>query len=101
LVIAEVDVTNSGTKEGTEIVQVYAGYPNTTVRRPKKELKAFTRVTLMPGETKTVQVTFPAKDLAYYAEAGGWTVEPVGHELLIGPSADPAQLTPAVPFTVN
>jgi beta-glucosidase len=101
LVIAEVDVTNSGTKEGTEIVQVYAGYPNTAARRPKKELKAFTRVTLMPGETKTVQVTFPAKDLAYYKEDGGWTVEAVGHELLIGPNADPAQLTPAVPFTVN
>jgi beta-glucosidase len=95
LLIAEVDVTNSGTRAGTEIVQLYVGYPNTTVRRSVKELKAFTRVTLEPGETKRVQLSVPAKELRYYSEQGGWQLEPVQHTVLVGPSADPARLLSA------
>jgi beta-glucosidase len=100
LLVSEVDVTNSGKKAGTEIVQLYIGYPKTAVRRPKKELKAFARVSLEPGETKTVQLNVPAKDLAYWKEGAGWTVELLEHQALLGPSADPATLM-AVPFTIN
>lgn len=95
LVIAEVDVTNSGTRAGTEIVQLYVGYPNRTVRRSVKELKAFTRVTLAPGETKRVQLSVPAREIRYYSEQGGWLLEPVVHQVLIGPSADPTKLLSA------
>ncbi len=97
-----VDVTNSGSVAGDEIVQAYIGYPNTAVRRPPKELKAFTRVSLAPGETKTVQLTIPVSDMAYWSEAdNGWRVETgVEHMLYVGPSADPATLLSA-PFTIN
>jgi beta-glucosidase len=95
MLVAEVDVTNDGEVPGTEIVQLYVGYPNTTVRRSVKELKAFTRVTLAAKETKTVQLTVPARDFAYYDEARGWVVEPVAHQVLMGPSADPTKLLKA------
>jgi beta-glucosidase len=100
VLIAEVDVTNSGTRAGTEIVQMFVGYPNTTVRRSVKELKAFTRVALEPGETKRVQLSVPAKEIRYYDEASGWRLEPVQHTVLMGPSADPARLLSA-PFQVT
>jgi beta-glucosidase len=99
LLVAEVDVKNEGTVPGTEIVQLFIGYPNTTVRRSVKELKAFTRVALAPGETKTVQLTVPARDFAYWDDARGWVVEQVPHQALLGPSADPAKLK-AVEFNV-
>ena len=100
LLVAEVDVTNTGSVAGTEVVELYIGYPNTAVRRPPKELKTFARVELGPGETKTVQLTVPAQDMAYYDEASGWSVETVEHELLVGPSSDPATLL-RLPFAIT
>jgi hypothetical protein len=57
-------------------------------------------VALAPGETKTVQLTVPAQDLRYFKDPGGWTMDPGMHEVLVGPSADPATLLSAM-FTVN
>lgn len=99
MLVAEVDVTNTGAVAGTEIVQLYIGYPNTAVRRSVKELKAFTRVELAPGETQRVQLTVPARDFRYYDATNGWTTEFVEHVALVGPSADPARLLSA-PFAV-
>jgi len=93
--VAEFDVENTGAVAGTEIAQLFIGYPNTAVRRSVKELKAFQRVTLAPGEKKRVQLTVPARDFQYYDEAAGWSMEFVQHEVLVGPSADPARLTRA------
>jgi beta-glucosidase len=95
----EIPVTNSGMMAGDEIVQLYIGYPATQVRRPAKELKAFTRVTLAPGETKSVQFSVPARDMAYWSDMG-WKVETGMHSVLIGPSADPAALKSAT-FVIN
>ncbi|HTV22196.1 MAG TPA: glycoside hydrolase family 3 C-terminal domain-containing protein [Polyangiaceae bacterium] len=95
LLVAEVDVENTGMVAGSEIVQLYVGYPNSAVRRSVKELKAFTRVDLAPGEKKRVQLTVPARDFRYYDEANGWSMEFVEHQVLVGPSADPARLLPA------
>jgi beta-glucosidase len=95
----EVTVKNAGMMAGDEIVQLYIGYPNTAGRRPKKELKAFTRVTLAPGESKAVQLFVPAKEIAYWGQ-NGWVVEHVEHTALVGPSADPAKLLSA-PFTIK
>jgi len=92
LLVAEVDVENTGAVAGTEIVQLYVGYPNTAVRRSVKELKAFQRVALEPGEKQRVQLTVPARDFQYYDETLGWSTELVEHEVLVGPSADPARL---------
>ncbi len=95
----EVPVTNAGMMAGDEIVQLYIGYPKTTQRRPAKELKAFKRVALAPGETKSVQLTVPARDMAYWG-TGGWVVEKGEHSVLVGPSADPTMLKSAS-FTIN
>jgi beta-glucosidase len=96
----QVTVRNTGNMPGDEVVQLYVAYPNTAApKRPPKELKAFTRVSLAAGESKDVQLTVPASDLAYWG-AGGWVVEKVQHTVLLGPSADPTKLL-SLPFTIN
>src|SRR5262249_23426255 len=95
----QVTVKNTGMMAGDEIVQLYIGYPKTTARRPVKELKTFKRVTLMAGESKDVQLTVPAKEMAYWG-MNGWTVEKVEHAVLVGPSADPMKLL-SQPFTIK
>ena len=98
----QVTVQNTGKVAGDEIVQLYVGYPNSTApKRPVKELKAFTRVTLAPGASQNVQLSVPAKDTAYWnATTHAWTVESVAHTVLVGPSADPTQLLSAT-FTIQ
>jgi beta-glucosidase len=95
----EIPITNAGTMAGEEIVQLYIGYPTTKQRRPTKELKAFTRVKLAPGEMQNVQFSVPARDMAYWG-ATGWVVEKGMHNVLIGPSADPTTLKTTT-FTIN
>jgi beta-glucosidase len=81
---ATLEVTNRGVVAGDTVVQIYVAVPASQVERAPKELKAFRRVRLKPGETKTVQVDIPVKDLAYYDERSGWTVEPASYTLIVG-----------------
>ena len=87
--VITVPVTNSGDRAGKEVVQLYVGEDNPTVLRPKKELKAFEKILLQPGETK--QVTFrlnPATDFAYYDDtAKQWTTNYGRYTLSIGRSS--------------
>jgi len=97
----QVTVKNNGKMVGDEIVQLYIGYPNSTIRHPKKELKAYTRVTLMPGESKQVALSVAAKDMAHWNNATNqWVIERVPYTVLVGPSADPTKLLSAA-FTIN
>ena len=98
----QVTVQNTGKVAGDEIVQLYIGYPNTKApKRPVKELKAFTRVTLAPGASQNVQLSIPATDTAYWDTTNNkWTVESVAHTALVGPSADPTKLLSAT-FTIQ
>lgn len=74
---ASVNVKNIGSREGKEIVQLYIGEENPVLDRPTKELKAFEKVSLAPGETKTVKFEIPASDLAYFnAESHSWVLDP-------------------------
>ncbi|HWZ91252.1 MAG TPA: glycoside hydrolase family 3 C-terminal domain-containing protein, partial [Polyangiaceae bacterium] len=93
----QVTVQNTGTVAGTEVVELYVGYPTAApgVRRPKKELKTFGRVTLMPGQSQDVQLTVPASYIAYYdgtKNINGWSFEPTGYmyDVIVAGSADPA-----------
>ncbi|ALM48916.1 glycosyl hydrolase family 3 [Flavobacterium psychrophilum] len=61
-----VSVTNTGSRDGEEVVQLYVKHINSKIERPAKELKAFKRVALKAGETKTVVLTVRAKDLEYW-----------------------------------
>jgi beta-glucosidase len=81
---ATLEVTNLGPVAGDTVVQVYVALPTSQVERALRELKAFRRVRLQPGETKTVQVEIPVQDLAYYDEQSGWTVEPANYVLIVG-----------------
>jgi beta-glucosidase len=88
-VTARVDVTNTGKVAGHEVVQLYVSYLGSTVERSPKDLKAFTKVALEPGATRTVALEVNAEDLAYYdADASKWVVEDIEYEVKVGPSAD-------------
>jgi beta-glucosidase len=92
-ITVSVDVANTGDRAGDEVVQLYAGYPESAVERPVRELKAFARVSLAPGEAKTVNLVLPVRRLAYWdEERGRWWVEPVRHTILVGPSARASDL---------
>jgi beta-glucosidase len=74
---ATVAVTNTGTVAGDDVVQLYVAAPGSAVPRAPRELKAFARVTLQPGETRSVRLDVPVADLAYYDPEAGWIVEPL------------------------
>lgn len=72
-----VNITNTGNVEGKETVQFYVGDDKSSVIRPRKELKYFEKVSLKPGETKSVTYTISDDDLRYYDEnKRQWVLEP-------------------------
>lgn len=83
-----VDVTNTGKRVGDEVVQLYARYPKSRVKRPLKQLVGFRRVRLAPRETQTVTLPFDVSEVAYWnVEKHAFVVEPGRVELQIGKSA--------------
>jgi len=82
------DITNSGTRSGAEVVQLYVHDVKSSVPRPPKELKAFKKIALQPGETKTVTLEIDSRSFAFFDEANeDWKVEPGEFKLLIGSSS--------------
>lgn len=83
-----VPVTNTGDRAGAEVVQAYVRDLKSSVYRPLKELKAFRKVHLAPGETKDVILQLDKRAFAFYDPATKlWTVEPGKFEILIGTSS--------------
>jgi beta-glucosidase len=71
------NIKNTGKTDGAEVVQLYAGQTKSSVLRPTKELKAFDKIFLKPGEQKTVDLKVKVKDLAFYDEKNSdWKIEP-------------------------
>ena len=66
------------------MVQLYVGARSSKVERAPKELKAFTKVSLMPGEKRIVRLAVPAIEFAYYDAGKGWIVEPGDYEVIVG-----------------
>jgi beta-glucosidase len=62
----KVDVANTGSRAGDEVVQIYAKHPGSKVERPRQQLVGFQRVALQPNETRTVEISVPASRLAYW-----------------------------------
>lgn len=80
---------NKGGMTADEVVQLYVARPDATVEWPAKELKAFDRVTLAAGETKTVTLEIPIKDLRYWnVEKNAWDLEHGRLVLLLGSASD-------------
>lgn len=85
---ASVKITNTGKREGAEIVQLYVGDPECKVERPPKELKGFDKVALKPGESKEVSFELKRQDLSFWDEdSSGWLAEPGKFEVMIGSSS--------------
>ena len=87
------DVSNTGGREGTEVVQMYIRDRVSSVTRPVKELKGFERVPLQPGETKTVAFEITRESLAFYDVEMKYVVEPGESEIMVGTSSRDQDLT--------
>jgi beta-glucosidase len=84
-----VTVTNTGTRAGAEVVQLYIHDPVSTLEKPVKELKAFRKEYLQPGETKEIMLTLTKRDFeSYDCRLGKWVAEPGEFLLMIGNSSD-------------
>ena len=95
-----VDVTNTGSADGAEIVQLYINDVKSSIDRPVKELKNFEKVYLKAGETKTVTFEVDAQDLSYFdADRHEWVAEPGKFKVLLGSSSEDIRST--VNFKLN
>lgn len=83
----EVDVTNQGARAGDEVVQLYIGDQTGSVTRPVQQLRGFQRVTLQPGEARTVRFTLGAQDLAFHDVSMRRVVEAGAFRVYVGPSS--------------
>ncbi|MBW2161545.1 MAG: fibronectin type III-like domain-contianing protein, partial [Deltaproteobacteria bacterium] len=97
-----VDVTNTGSVAGAEVVQLYVSYPDSAVMRSERELKGFAKVALGPSETQTVEIAMPVNDLAYYDVSGAvWTLEGLEHEIHAGTSSRDLPLSTTLSVTAE
>jgi beta-glucosidase len=97
-VTASVDVTNTGTRAGDEVVQLYLHDPVASVSQPVRRLRGFERVTLAPGATRTVSFTVDRSDFGFYDNSGDFVVEPGRIDLYAGNSS---MATLTASFTVT
>lgn len=96
-ITVDVPVTNKGDREGSEVVELYISDLKSSVLRPVKELKGFDKVSLAPGETKTVSFEILPEALKYFDEKShSWVAEPGKFKALIGASSTDIRQT--VPF---
>jgi beta-glucosidase len=93
-------VTNTGSRAGREVVQVYAGLPTSEVARPPRSLAAFADVTLDPGESRRVEVLVERGDLAIWdVRTDRWVVEGGEYRIAVGASSRDLRLTGSVAVT--
>ena len=95
---ASVDVKNTGGRSGDEVVQLYIHDPVASISQPVRRLRGFERVTLAPGETRTVSFTLDKSDFGFYDNRGKFVVEPGEIDVYAGDSSA-ADLTKS--FTVT
>ncbi len=93
----QVDVTNTGTRAGDEVVQLYVQHVGSTVERPRQDLRGYVRVSLKPGETRTITMPLAASSLAYWnVGRHGWEVEADSVRLQVGASSGDIRLTKTI-----
>jgi beta-glucosidase len=93
-----VNVTNTGSRAGDEVVQLYIHDPVASISQPVRRLRDFDRVTLQPGQTKTVSFTLDRNDVGFYDNMGKFVVEPGQIDVYVG---DSSQATMTKSFTVS
>jgi beta-glucosidase len=88
-VTVSVDVTNAGSMDGEEVVQLYLRYPDTEFRRPLKDLRGFERVPIKAGQTRVITMELGPDELECYDTAlGDYVVEKGSYEIMVGPSSE-------------
>ena len=97
-ITATVNVTNTGNCEGTEVVQLYIRDLVGSIARPVQELKGFERITLKPGESRTVSFKINADLLKFYDKDLNYVCEPGDFEVMVGPNSRDVQ---RLPFTLQ
>jgi len=96
-ILVSVNVRNTGSRVGDEVVQLYVSYPDSKVERPLKQLKGFKRVFIPVGKTQTVQIPLKASDVAYWnVEKHAFVMESAKLKLLIGSSSADIKLAKLV-----
>ena len=85
--VLSVKVTNTGDREGKEVVQVYVNDLISSVSTPVKVLKAFKKISLKPGETRTVKLSIPCQELGLWNREMKYVVEPGAFEVMVGNSS--------------
>lgn len=91
--VVKTSVTNTGSVDGDEVVQVYVGFQNSKVDRPVKQLRGFQRVSVKAGETVDVTITTPVEKLKWYNPVyRRWELEEMEYPIYVGSSADEADL---------
>ncbi len=94
-------VTNTGSRAGSDVAQLYAGFPGST-GEPPRELEGFNRVTLAPGQSAPVSFTLTPQQLSWWSDsAGGWTESPGLYRLYVGDSSALANLPLRGAFAVT
>ena len=88
---AQVSVTNTGNREGAEVVQLYIRDMVGSIARPVQELKGFERITLKPGESRLVTFTIDAELLKFYNKDLNYVCEPGDFEVMVGPNSRDVQ----------
>lgn len=97
-----VDITNIGQRAGKEIIQVYVHDPVSRLQRPPKELKAFAKIELQPGEMKTVHFALDSRAFSYYdPKYHRWLAEAGEFEILVGSSSAAIHLRQTVTMTTG
>jgi len=97
-----VDVRNTGTRAGAEVVQVYLRHRSPSLPRPDRELVAFARVPTEPGETKRATIAIAPQRLAYYHDGHHrWVTEPGEYDVLVGASAADVRLSARMKVTAG
>ena len=92
-----IDVENTGSSAGAEVVQIYVSYPDSEVERAERELKGFSKVWLERGERRTVSIDVPIDDLAYYdSDRSEWVIEALEYMVHAGTSSRDLPLSATV-----
>jgi len=97
-ITATADVTNTGTRSGDDVVQLYIHDPVASIEQPVRRLRGFDRVTLEPNQTKQVKFTLNRNDVGFYDNSGHFVVEPGAIDVYVG---DSSQANMMKSFTVQ
>lgn len=91
------DITNTGQRDGAEVVELYVHDAKSKVERPYKELKNFEKVYLKPGETKSIEMHLSKEAFEYYdAALHKWVLEPGNFDILVGSSSENIRLKESI-----